>query len=211
MLESEGSMAAERAVLFDLGNVLIGWEPRALFSKVIADRARLDYFLEEVCSSGWNHSIDAGKPFLQAVRERQAEMPEYAEYIAMWYDRWDEMVPGALAGTVEILRELKARGTRLYALTNWSKETFPLARARFDFLGWFRDIVVSGDELMAKPDPAFYQLAARRCGLVPERTVFIDDMPVNVEAACALGFDGIRFTGAEPLRAALLERGLLGA
>jgi 2-haloacid dehalogenase len=204
-------MAGERAVLFDLGNVLIDWNPRGFFRGVIRDEERLDYFLEHVCSSRWNWEIDAGKPFLEAVRERQAEKPEYAEYIGMWYERWNEMIPGALSGTVEILRELKDRETPLYALTNWSRETFPQTRARFDFLGWFRDIVVSGVEGLAKPDPAFYQLAARRCGLVPERTVFVDDLQVNIDGAKALGFDGIRFTGAAELRAELAARGLLGA
>jgi len=202
-------MAGDQAVLFDLGGVLIDWNPRQLFSQVIPDEARLEHFLGDVCGARWNWAIDAGKPFLEAVRERQAEVPEYAEYIGIWYERWEEMMTGELPETVAILRDLQARDTPLFALTNWYRETFPIARARFEFLGWFRDIVVSGVEGLAKPDPAFFRLAARRCGLVPERTVFVDDVQVNVDSARALGFDAIRFIGAGPLRAELEARGLL--
>jgi len=202
-------MAGDQAVLFDLGGVLIDWNPRHLFSQVIADPARLEHFLDEVCGARWNWAIDAGKPFLEAVRERQAERPEYAEEIGIWYDRWEDMMTGDLPETVAILGELNARATPLFALTNWYRETFPIARARFGFMGWFRDIVVSGVEGLAKPDPAFFRLAADRCGLAPERTVFIDDVQANVDSARALGFDAVRFTGAGPLRAELEARGLL--
>ena len=202
-------MAGAQAVLFDLGGVLIDWDPRHLFRQVIPDPQRLDYFLQEVCGNRWNHAIDAGKPFLEAIRERQAELPEYAEAIGIWYERWEEMMTGDLPETVAVLRDLKARDIPLFALTNWYRETFPIARARFGFLDWFRDIVVSGVEGMAKPDPAFFRLAARRCGLVPARTVFVDDVQANVDSARAVGFDAILFTGAGPLCVELETRGLL--
>jgi 2-haloacid dehalogenase len=119
------------------------------------------------------------------------------------------MLGGEIPGTVAILRELKHRGLPLYALTNWSAETFPRARERFAFLSWFERLVVSGEVGLAKPDPAIFHLAIRRCGLTPARTVYVDDVQANVEVALGLGFDSILFTGAQGLRAALAERGLL--
>lgn len=202
-------MTGQKTVLFDLGNVLIEWDPRHVFRSLIPDEAQMEHFLAHVCDSEWNRSIDAGKPFLEAVRERQALMPEYADLIWQWYARWAEMLPGEVPGSVALLGQLKAQGTRLFALSNWSRETFVPTRQRFGFLEWFQDLVVSGFEGMAKPDPAFFRLAIDRCGLVPAETVFVDDLQANIDAALALGFDAVRFTGAEALRRELEARKIL--
>lgn len=204
-------MGAKRAVLFDLGGVLIEWDPRYVYRPLFADEEKMEWFLEDVCDAEWNRSIDAGRPFLEAVQARQAERPDYAELIGLWYSRWAEMLRGDFPDSVMILAELQAQDTRLYALTNWYKETFPIAKQRFGFLDWFEDIVVSGVEGLAKPDPAFFRLAMDRCGLVPEETLFVDDVRANVDSALSLGFDAICFTGADPLRRALEERGYLQA
>jgi 2-haloacid dehalogenase len=195
--------------MFDLGGVLIDWNPRLLYRKVFAREAEMEHFLAEVCHGQWNWEIDAGKPFEQAIRERQGEVPEYKEQIGLWFTRWEEMLGDELPGTVAVLRELKAQDVPLFALTNWYRETFPRAKARFDFLGWFRDILVSGEERVAKPDPAIFHLATRRFGLVPAETVYIDDHRPNIDSALKLGFDAIHFTGAPALRQALVERGVL--
>lgn len=198
-----------KAILFDLGGVLIDWNPRHLYRSLFADDAEMERFLSEVVHAEWNKGIDAGRPFAEAIRERQAEVPEYAEFIGMWFSRWKDMLNGEIPGTVAILRELKELDRPLYALSNWSAETFPLARERFGFLTWFKRIVVSGEVGMAKPDRVIFELAARQCALVPERTVFIDDVQANIDMALSLGYDAIRFTGAGALRQALVERGLL--
>jgi 2-haloacid dehalogenase len=201
----------DRAILFDLGGVLIEWDPRYLYRSLFADKAEMERFLTEVVHAEWNRRIDAGRPFAEAIRERQREVPEYAEYIGFWHSRWVDMLKGEIPGTVVVLRELKALGLPLYALSNWSAETFPLARERFAFLTWFTRIVVSGEVGVAKPDRAIFELAIRQCGLVPAETVFIDDVPANIEVARELGFDAILFTGAEALRQDLAARGLLPA
>ncbi|MDR3669217.1 MAG: HAD family phosphatase [Holophaga sp.] len=197
-----------RAILFDLGGVLLDWDPRHVYRSLFADEADMERFLAVVCHADWNRRIDAGRPFAEAILERQREVPEFAELIGFWRSRWEGMLKGEIPGTVAILRELKDLGVPLYALSNWSAETFPIARARFGFLAWFERIVVSGEEGLAKPDPALFQRAIERCGLVPARTLFIDDSPANIEVALGLGFDPILFTGAQPLREALAARGL---
>lgn len=203
-------MAQARAVLFDLGGVLIDWNPRHLYRSLFPDPAQMERFLAEVCHGEWNRAIDAGQPFAEAIRECQARAPEYAEYIGFWFSRWEEMLGGEIPGTVAILRELKDLHLKVCGLTNWSAETFPKARARFAFLDWFDGIVVSGEVGLAKPDPAIFTLAIERLGLVPADTVFIDDSRANVEAAHALGFDAILFTNAETLRSDLTRRQLMG-
>jgi len=198
----------KRPFMFDLGGVLVDWNPRYLYRKVYGE-AETELFLAHVCTGPWNLTMDAGRPIDEAIREKLAAWPEYANAIVWWKTRWEEMLRGPIQDTVDLLEELKTLGHPLFALTNWSAETFPIARARFPFLSWFRDIVVSGEERLVKPDPAIFHLTAARCGLDPAGTIFIDDSPVNVETAGKLGFDAIPFTGAENLRKSLLERGLL--
>ncbi|BDU72601.1 HAD family hydrolase [Mesoterricola silvestris] len=198
------------AILFDLGGVLIDWDPRHLYRQVYGVE-ETEFFLANVCTPAWNLALDGGRPFAEAIREKQASWPDYREAIDWWWSRWEDMLNGPIPGTVEILEELKDLGLPLFALTNWSAETFPLARKHYPFLDWFQEIVVSGREGVVKPDPAIFRLAALRCGIPMEGSVFIDDSRANVDAAAALGFDAIRFTGAGALRRELEARGCLSA
>ena len=199
-----------QAIIFDLGGVLIDWDPRYLYRPIFADDVvGMEDFLARICPSDWNRQMDAGVPFADAIARRRREFPEHAELIALWQDGWPQMLRDAIPETVEILAALRARGHRLVALTNWSAETFPIAWERFAFLGWFEDIVVSGAERLAKPDPRIFRLTLERNRLDPTRTIFIDDLPANVQAAAALGIDAVRFEGAAGLRTDLERRGLL--
>jgi 2-haloacid dehalogenase len=197
-------------VLFDLGGVLIDWNPRYLYRPLFGqDEAAMEEFLARICPPEWNHQLDEGKPFAQAVAERQRLFPEHARLIALWHQGWPQMLRDEIGETVAILRELRERGTRLFALTNWSAETFPIARARFPFLGWFEDIVVSGEVGLAKPDPRIFELTIRRTGLDPAATLFTDDSPRNVEAARASGLRAELFRDPAGLRETLRTVGLL--
>jgi 2-haloacid dehalogenase len=198
------------AVLFDVGKVLLDWDPRHLYLDTFnGDAAATERFLAEVLPLAWILEMDAGKPMAQAVAEKIAAHPQHAERIALYESQWARTVRGAVPGSVEILAELRARNLRLYALTNFSAETWPLALARFDFLGWFEAAVVSGQIGLAKPDPRIYAAAIERCRLDPSRTVFIDDRMENVEAARAFGIHALQFTSAARLRTDLEGLGLL--
>ncbi|HEX4986619.1 MAG TPA: HAD family phosphatase [Burkholderiales bacterium] len=197
-------------VLFDLGAVLVDWNPRYLYRPLFdGDDAAMERFLAEIVPPWWNLEIDAGKSFDQAVAERSASHPGHAGMIAQWRDGWERMLRGEISGSVEILAELRGRGHRLHALTNWSAETFPVARRRFTFLEWFEDIVVSGEVGLAKPDPRIFSLAIERCRLEPARTVFIDDSLRNVEAGRTAGLQALHFRDPPRLRAELAALGML--
>ena len=198
-----------RAVVFDLGGVLIDWNPRRLYRKLLPDAASVEGFLAEVCTAEWNYQQDAGRTCAEAVAELSARHPDRAELIAAYYGRWEEMLGGPLEGTVAILDELDAASVPLYALTNWSRETFPIARRRFPFLTRFRGIVVSGEERLAKPDPRIYRLLCDRYRLDPAGCIYIDDHPPNVEGAREAGMDGIDYTSPEALRRQLAARSIL--
>ena len=200
---------ATKAVVFDLGGVLIDWDPRYLYRKLLADEAAVEEFLATVCTPEWNAEQDRGRPFAEGVAELVERHPEHAAAIAAYHERWPEMVAGDIPGTVEVLAELQAAGVPLYALTNWSAETFAITRGRFEFLEWFDGLLVSGEERVTKPDPAIFQLLLDRFGLDPTATVFVDDSEANVAAARRLGFDAIGFTGHEELRRELVARRLL--
>jgi len=197
-------------LLLDLGGVLVDWDPRYLYRPVFqGDEAAMEHFLAQVCPPEWNREMDAGRPVDEAIAERQRLFPEHAPLIALWKTRWEQMLRDPIHDTVELVDTLRKRGHRLYALTNWSAETFPVARARFDFLRWFDDIVVSGEVKLAKPDPRIFQLAFRRCGLTPECTLYVDDVGRNVEVARELGMHAIHFEQPRKLRADLERLGLL--
>lgn len=197
------------AIIFDLGGVLVDWNPRYLYRKLLnGDEDAVGRFLSEICTAEWNIRLDAGRSIDEGIAELAARHPEQELLIRAWKDRWEEMLRGPIEETVATLEELYERGLALYALTNWSAETFPIARRRFPFFARFRDIVVSGEEGVAKPDPAIFQILLRRAGLVAQRSVFVDDSPVNVAAAERLGFHAIRFTTADHLRKRLAELGL---
>lgn len=199
-------------VVFDLGAVLIDWDPRYVYRDLFpGDEPGMEAFLADVTSGTWNHQMDAGKPWADAVAELVAIHPERRDLIEAYWTRWSDMLGGPIAGTVAILRELLDAGVAAYALTNWSSETFPVARERFDFLGWFAGIVVSGEEGLAKPDPALYRVLLERYAIDPAQALFIDDRPDNVVAAEALGMRGVVFRTPEALRSDLIARGLLPA
>jgi 2-haloacid dehalogenase len=196
-------------VVFDLGNVLIGWDPRRLYRSLIEDEAQMEWFLREVCNSAWNEQQDAGRPWAEATALLRAQFPEHAELIDAYHLRWKETLLGPIEGSVAVLAELKERGVRLLALTNWSQETFPVARQLYPFLQWFEGIVVSGEERLVKPDPRIYQRLLERYSVDPATALYIDDSARNVAAAEALGMHGWWFRDPAGLREHMVKLGLL--
>lgn len=200
-------------VIFDLGGVLIDWNPRYLYRGLFDDEAAMEHFLAEICSPDWNLSLDAGRSFAEAVSELSARHPHERERIEAYQTRWIEMIAGPIPATVAVLEQLHARDVPLWALTNWSAETFRLVRhdPAYAFLGRFRHIFVSAELRLVKPDPAIYRHALDEIGVPAECCLFIDDSPKNVAAARALGLHVHRFTGAAGLRAELARLGLVDA
>lgn len=196
-------------VIFDLGNVLIGWDPRRLYRQLIHDEAQMESFLRDVCNSEWNEQQDAGRPWTEATALLRGRFPEHTELIDAYHLRWEETLVGAMEESVALLAALRTHGVRLLALTNWSQETFPIARQRFEFLQWFEGIVVSGEERLIKPDPRIYQRLLERYAVDPSKALYIDDSARNVAAAEALGMHGWWFRGAEGLHQRLVELALL--
>jgi HAD superfamily hydrolase (TIGR01509 family) len=197
--------------VFDLGNVMIGWDPRALYRKIFpGDPERMEWFLTHVCSPAWNLEQDRGRSFADAVELLVPQFPEYADAIRAYHLRWSETVVGEIAGTVEIFRALKKRGRAVYAITNWNQEKFNETRPRFDFLSEFDGIVVSGDEGLLKPDRAIFDLFLRRYDLQAADCLFIDDSLHNVEGARAAGMHAVRFESPARLAADLARHGLGG-
>jgi 2-haloacid dehalogenase len=200
--------ATPGTVVFDLGNVLLEWNPRRAFVDLIDDPQELDYFLTEVCNFDWHYQQDCGRPVDEATALLQAERPEYAELIGEYYARWEQMTPGALPASVDVLRELRDGGVRLVALTNWPAGLFEPSRRRFRFLDWFAGIVVSGEERVAKPDPAIFRVLLDRYAIDPATAVYIDDTAHHVAAARSLGMTGVEFSDAVALRRDLAALGL---
>jgi 2-haloacid dehalogenase len=197
-------------VVFDLGGVLLQWNPRFLYRKLFpGDEQAMENFLATVCTQEWNERQDAGRPFALAVGELVATHADKAHLIEAFRARFDEMIPGAIDGTVEILLELSRAGVPLYALTNFSAETFPAQRDRFSFLSAFDGIVVSGEEGVIKPDPRIFRILLERYAIAPAHAVFVDDNPANAAAATALGMHGIHFRSPRQLRDELAALALL--
>jgi 2-haloacid dehalogenase len=204
------TVAGRSIVVFDLGGVLIDWDPRHLYRKLFAgDEAAMEQFLATVCTHEWNRCQDAGRSFAEGARLLKAEHPDKAELIDAYGARFDEMIAGPIAGSVEILAELRDRDTPLYGLTNWSAETYPLARTRFEFLDWFRGILVSGEIGLIKPDPRIFALLVERFAIEPQRTVYIDDVEASAASAQRCGLHAIHFTTPAILREELVGLGLL--
>ena len=200
-----------RAVVFDFGGVLFDWSPLHLYRKLIADDHERQWFLDNICTQAWNTEQDAGRPLAEATRTLVDQYPHHETLIRAYYDRWHEMLRGLLPEGVAILNALHAVNMPLFGLTNWSAETFPYARANYPFLQCLRDIVVSGELKLIKPDPAIYQASldqvrAHLPDIQAGEVVFIDDVAGNVEAAIALGWQGIHHVSAE--RTAAQLRGL---
>ena len=202
------SAARVDAVVFDLGNVLIPFNPRWLFRKLLRDEASIDRFFAETDFDAWNTAMDAGRRFADGIAAHSRRFPHYRALFEAFFARWPETVGEPIAESVEVLRALQQSGIRTYALTNFSAETYPLAAARFPFLADFDGAVVSGSEGVVKPDPEIYQRLVERYSIVPARAVFLDDKLENVDAARRLGFYGIHFTDPGLVRPALRALGL---
>jgi len=197
-------------IIFDLGGVLIDWNPRHLYRKIFSTEAEVTWFLENICTGEWNDQQDAGRSFEDATAALILKHPEWEMPIRAWYDRWQETIPGPVHETVEILRHFReASNHRLYALTNWSAQTFPWALDTFDFLHWFEGIVVSGVEKTRKPFPEFYQILFDRYNIDPANALFIDDNYKNIEGAKAVGLHTIHFESPSQLRSDLTQLGVI--
>ena len=197
-----------QAVIFDIGNVLVRWDPRALYERLISDTEELDWFLTHVVTLAWHTHHDAGRPLDEGIRLLTRRYPAYADLIAAFKPRWDDTIIGPIEGSVRLLEALDDAGVPVYAVTNYSAETFPAFRRDFPFARRFRDVVVSGQHGVVKPDPRIYDIALRRFATTPARTVFIDDRPDNVSGAEAKGLIGLPFTGPERLASDLRALGL---
>lgn len=197
------------AVVFDVGRVLVQWDMRSLFGKLIADPERLDWFCSNVVTEAWHFEHDAGRDLAEMLEERKALFAGHDDLIDAYATRFLETLPGNVPGSHEIVRELASRGVPLFAITNFASLFWRQYRAREPLFDLFSDIVVSGDEKLVKPDPRIYQLAASRFGYAPEVMLFIDDNPDNVDAAKRLGWNVHHFQDASALRGELVDLGLL--
>lgn len=196
-------------VIFDLGNVLIRWDPRNLYRKIFGDDVQgMEWFLTHVCNPAWNDRLDAGQSFASAVAERIAEFPDHAELIRAYHERWFETLGEPVTANVEVLADLKRLGYKVHALTNWSAETFYPATKLFPFLTWFDGVVVSGEEGLVKPDSRIYQRLLDRYHIQATSAIFIDDVTRNVEAARRLGITTIQFVDGVDLRQELRQLGM---
>jgi 2-haloacid dehalogenase len=199
-----------RIAVFDLGGVLIDWNPRHLYRKLFdGDDAAMERFLESVCSPAWNRGLDEGASFTDSIAGLVGKHPDQAHLIEAYYERFEEMFSGPIAGAVALLAELKSRNVPLYALTNWSADKAPVMYKLFDFVNWFEGVVVSGLVGCAKPDRKIYQHLLQTHGIDAHAAVYIDDVRENVDAASALGFAGIWFQSPGELRRELAGHGLL--
>lgn len=182
-------------VIFDLGGVLIDWNPDYVYRTIFNDETKMREFYNEICTSEWNEEQDAGRGLKEATEELVAKFPHEERNIRAYYDRWEEMLRGEIEGTVHVLQRIKDRGDlKLYALTNWSAETFPVALKRFPFLQWFHGRLVSGEERMRKPFVEFYELLLSRFSINPHTAVYIDDNERNLKPAHEMGIHTIHFT-----------------
>lgn len=198
-----------QAVVFDVGRVLFEWDLRHLYAPLIADPAELDWFLANVVTERWHFQHDQGRGVAEMLAERQAEFPEHAHLVEAWATRFNESIPGPVPGSFALVEQLAARGVPLYAITNFGAEFWENFRPHHSIFDHFRDIVVSGVEKIAKPDPRIYRLAEARFGHAPEAMLFIDDNPANIAAVRACGWQGHLFQGAAGLADELRTKGLI--
>ena len=196
-------------LIFDLGGVLIDWNPRYLYRKLFDTEEEVENFLSQITTMEWNEEQDGGRSIETGTRILIKRYPEYREKITAYYSRWEEMLGGPITATVNLLDKLRKQNKyRILALTNWSAETFPIAQSRYDFLNWFEGIVVSGEEHLKKPDPAIYQLLLERYQIVSSEALFIDDNLRNIEAARLLGIQSLHYQSSHLLRKQLIESGI---
>ena len=195
--------------MFDLGNVLIDWNPRHLYRRLFDDEDAMEQFLAEICSLEWHVEHDRGRDAAESCAELAARHPEFESQILAWAARSEDMVGGPIDDSVAILADLKAAGVPCYALSNMERETFPVRLERYEFLRWFDGYVISGFEGIVKPEPEIFQLLLTRFGLEPNRTLFVDDSEINVAAAAALGIRALQFETPAQLRAVLIDLDVL--
>ena len=196
------------AIVFDIGGVLLDWDPRYVYRELFDDEAEMERFLTEVCSPAWHETNDRGVLYADSCAALAERFPDQASLIWTWPRRTEEMIAGPIEGSVTVLEELLEAGVRCYALTNMERETYPVRRERYPFLQRFAGTVVSSAEGVVKPDPEIFGRLLDRYDLRPAQTVFVDDAPRNVAAAAALGFVAVRFSSPAQLRASLIELGL---
>ena len=190
-------MSKIKNIVFDFGGVLIDWNPRYLYYPYFGgDEEQAEWFLKNICTYAWNIQMDGGKPFAEGVAELTAQYPEWAEAIGIYHTRWGEMIGGEVEGTAELVRRLKAAGYGVFGLTNWSMETYPMIRDRYEVFSLFDGIVVSGEEYLLKPDKAIYNCLLERYGLQSEESIFLDDNADNVAGAEAVGMKALSFESA---------------
>ena len=209
MLFAPSKKSMIETIIFDLGGVLIDWNPKYLYRQIFSTEQEVETFLDKVCTSDWNEEQDAGRTLKEATDTLIKMHPEHEENITAYYGRWEEMLGGVIEGTVNIFKRLKtSEQYKILALTNWSYETFPIAQKRYEVLSWFDGVVVSGTEKLRKPFPEFYQILVDRYNVVPANALFIDDNLRNVHAAQKMGFNAVQFTTANDLEQQLKQYGI---
>lgn len=211
-LQGESPLVPVTAAVFDLGGVLIDWNPENLYRELIPDSDERHEFLTTICTPAWNFEMDAGRSVHESVTALANAHPDHAALIEAWWIRWTEMLNGEIPGTRPIVEALARTGRPLYAITNWSAETWPLGVQHYPFVEeLFDGIVVSGQEQVAKPDPRLFEILNDRYGLDPHSTIYVDDSPANIDTAKGIGYITHLFTTADPLHLWLNELGLLTA
>jgi 2-haloacid dehalogenase len=198
-----------KAIIFDFGNVLLEWNPRLVYRRFFQDEESMEQFLHEVNFMDWNLQQDKGRPFDEGIAELSKKFPHYTELIQAYYDNWIHSIGDSLAGTIEILRQLKDAGYYIYGLSNWSAETFPRAREKYDFFSLLDDMVISGQVGVVKPEAEIFEIMLKKIGRPASECVFIDDALANVEQARRMGFVTIHFKSPEQLDQELHQLGLL--
>lgn len=199
-----------KAIIFDFGNVLLEWNPRHIYRRYFPDdEAAMEQFLHEVDFMNWNAQQDKGRPFTEGVAVLSRQFPHYSDLIQAYHDHWRESIGDPVHGTVDLLIELKKAGYPVYGLSNWSAETFPLVREKYEFFGLLDDIILSGEVRSIKPEPRIFEVALQRIGRSAQECLFIDDAPANVEQAQKMGFVTVQFRSPEQLEVELHRMGLL--
>ncbi len=197
-------------IIFDLGNVLVDWNPMHVYRDYFDSEEKRNYFFENICTAEWNEMQDEGRSIVEATQELVGKFPDWEQPIRDYYGRWTEMLKGPIHGTVEIFRQLKETGKyKIFALTNWQAGLFDIALVRYNFMHWFDGRVVSGEEKLRKPFPEFYQRLLDRYNINPSEALFIDDSLRNVKGAEALGIQSIHFQNPGQLKEELTKRGII--
>ena len=199
-----------KAIIFDIGGVLLDWNPRYLYQRYFPGQPQaMENFLAEINFFEWNAQQDKGRPFTEATAELSAQFPQHARLIQAYFAHYEDSISGPIEGTVDIFRALKSKGCPVYGLSNWSAETFPRARKQYPFLDWFDFVLLSGDVKLNKPDPAIFNLLLNKLGYSAPGCLLIDDSQANVDAAKKLGFATIHFSAPDILHTELQRLNLL--